>query len=586
MFRRLPNDRRLRSRGQRHRVWQAGLLCLFAVCNVARPVEQPPARDTLFPPSFRSDDFQALPRRRPSEFDRSASFDLSVSSRPFSAPAVHPARKVRLGDGDEITAEILAGDREFVQLRLFGDLRIRIPIRTVDSIMALPGERELVNEDFADALQRPRGAKIVSSTEKPLVIRLPAASEHCRGWFRFQIGDGDPGASIGTGWTWHFADGSQVSVTLDSHGRWQTIATNMPRSPTTRQSVTARSGWHIGRLMMLDGRLFLSLDEQLLYAGPSPGAGPEALEVFAVSSDRLSPANVQVDHFALVETNGGAPAAPPALFRHEDEIVGSGGETWWGDLQAVGPDGVTWTDGKTAWQRTWPQLQGVSLRSPAEPVMGKPLLGRIVRLELQPSTDRPDLPGDRLTVSLGPGESGRIVVNHPLWGRLTVPYAAIRNVESRFLGEWRLLDAREIRLGGPAVLHQKSAPSVLRHCEGRFSLEEPPRGDVYISLEAAGLEPSGPGTPPGSPALRALRAGRLVTELHVNNHRIGTFNELTSQWSLPGRFDRLRLRLPQYVLQRGENLWRISQQPSGASSGTFDDCRIRNVSLEIETALP
>ena len=182
---------------------------------------------------------------------------------------------------------------------------------------------------------------------------------------------------------------------------------------------------------------------------------------------------------------------------------------------------------------------------------------------------------------MGAGESGRLLVRHPLIGPLAIPHAAIRRVERRFLGEWRLLSAREIHFEA-APLDDRPEMSRATPLEGRFSLTERPTGTVFFAVEANGLDPAGPTTPAGSPTLSELRSGRFATELYINDRRVGAFNELTSQWSLPGRFDRLRMVVPREFLRIDDNTWRIAQQRGDSRQTPYDDCRLRNLSLEIE----
>ncbi len=562
-----------------------GLVCLFAL-NALLPAVEPlmfqqpasslPIRSVVTPASA------ARPRTK---FGPKAPQTLSLPCCPFNASAIHPVRVIRLINGDSVTAEILAGDREFLHLRLFGDHCVRIPQTTLESVSSLPGDRELVNEKFSDA--SPQGTLIVSSDQPSRAIRLPAVSDHGRGWFRFRLADGERKPSPpGTGWTWHFAEGGQLRAQLDAHGRWQAVTQNLPGTPSTHQRIAARSGWQIGRMQMLGGRLVMSLDGQLLFAGPSPGRGPEALEFTANSGQGALATSLHVDHLVFVAANVNEPPVQPRFLHSEDEIAGAGGETWWGNLKSIGQHGVEWSDGDILWQRLWPQIRSVARRSPRNPVPGKLLRGRIVRIELQPSTDRPDMPGDRLTVALESSDSGRLLVNHLLWGRLAIPHSAIRRVESLLLGEMRLLDARERQFGGRSERRQPALAERPGDPAGSFLLDNVSRSAVFFALEAAGLEPSGPGTPPGSPTLNDLRAGRRGVELHVNGRRVGAFNELTSQWSLPGQFDRLRLRLPAQVLQQGDNTWHICRSQGSPILSTNDDCRLRNLSLEIEAAHP
>jgi hypothetical protein len=487
-------------------------------------------------------------------------------------------------NGDELVAEVLGSAGGFLELRLFGASRVRLATANVHSITALPGERELLNQSFSEARSEehqvhhvpgdPRfhttqEGVIVFASAEPVLIPLPPTEADFRCWFRFRLRvDGSR-----CGWRWHFADRPPLCVERRA-GEWHFIPAD---GATTRQSMADTGTWQICRLQRIGERFFLSIDERLIAAGPAPPRGPVSLEFFSLPSVQAPAANALVDHLAFVERLADVDEIDPSVSR-EDAVVGVGGETWWGRVQAIRPGGVEWSDGQTAWRRSWREIHGVFLQPAKEPPAVRTCRGVIVRLELQPSTDRPDIPGGRLTAALGASQGGRVLVDHPLLGRMAIPVAAIRRAERRFAGEWRLLRAGEVRFTDV----KQGAASDIRRTEpidGSFALAEVPNGTAYLSVEAAGLDPAGAQTPPGSPTLARLRTGRLATEVIVNGRRLGSLNELTSQWSLPGKFDQLRLRLPNQVLQRGWNEWRLTHEGRA-------DVRLRNVAIEIEDAWP
>jgi hypothetical protein len=516
---------------------------------------------------------EGRPSRRTEGFQPSLRFPI----RPYPQRAVLTPRRITLINGDTVTVELLGAVEDDAPVRMFGEIYVRVPLRCVQSIHALAGERELVNVDVEaarhadrrkdDGARIERGEASVTIQQDAMRIGLPAASGDVRCWFRFRALTAD---AARFGWSLEFADGSRLRVAPDSSGQWRADAVEGSVPLRARQTLPVRTGWQIARWQRLGRRFFLAIDDQLLASGAASNGKLTAVEFFGLGGGRAAPAG-EVEHLCLVETTSIPVDDEISHSFQEDRIFGVGGETWWGRVRSIGPAGVAWSDGQTEWQRTWRDVSGAAFatNSAADPVAS--LAGNIVRIELQSSTDRPDLPGDRLTVALGPGRDGFVLVDHPLIGRLAIPPKAIRRVERRFRGEWLLLGPRAISVG-------VAAPIV----EGTFSLKKAPRAGVFFSLDASGMEPSGRDTPRGSPHLKSLRAGRMATDLWINDRRIGNFNALTSQWSHPGGFDRLRLPVPAGALQRGENTFRIVQERGPSPQQPYNECRLRNLSLEIE----
>jgi hypothetical protein len=483
--------------------------------------------------------------------------------RPFSYGLVR-ARCWTLINGDRLSGELLRELDAGWEVGLSAGSRVRIPRRALASIAMPPGERELLGVNFAS----PEFA-----TQWPVKLVLPKTQADFRLSLRRR-------SSQAFGVEWTFADGSQLRIDSDAQGHWRIRASDGSIQLDSRSGAEEIGGRDL-RLRRIGQRLFLSLDDRLIAAGPMPDGELARMEIHGVEGETLEPQSL-VDLLVFVEVRPDRTTAPQPA-RDLDQIVGATAETWWARAESVGPHGVAWSaplpGGESLWRRSWPEILGVWFRTPANPIPAAPLFGCVAEIELEPSTDRPDLPGNRLTAVLMGSESGRLLLGHPLLGVVAVPHAAVRRVSRRFTGEWRLLDARESRFDAKPLTVSDSAHPML---EGEFYWRELSSRTVTFSVEAHGLEPSGPATPPGSRTLSQLRAGKLTTELFVNNQRVGALNDLISDWSLPGQFDRIRVRIPHDLLRLGENTWRIRQQRGTSRQMPFDDCRLRNAALEIE----
>lgn len=564
------------------RSWPPGLVvrlvlrfsvaCVIAFSGIAvRCAGADPIDPGMSPADLRPSPSAAQERRadqrRPQQFAA-----ISLRSAPWGTPAAHPLRQIKLINGDSFTVEVLSSTLGALDVRWLGQIRFRIPLAAIEQIVSLPGERDLLSEHFGEKLSRlgdqattcrtAHGMLVVSADSGICPLDLPSYQGDYRLALRFRVPR--EAAKKMVRWTIPFADQQPLRILRDSHGVWRVEDSFTEISQ--RQSVPDQPGWHTLRLQRTAGRLSVSLDEATLVSGRSPAAAPAGCRI------ETSGSPVFVDQLTLAARN--QPPVDLPLKYAADAVVGSGGETWWGDMQSLGTDEVVWGDADQTWHRPWSELHGVLFREKSNAVVASKLMGTIISLRLQPLSDRPDLPGDRLTAGLGAGRNGFVELHHPLLGRLMVPLRAIQRVEHRGTGSSQVLDARESSLGQPSA-HPNTAP-----LEGQFVLDDVPTSGIGFVAEFSGLEPSGPDTPPGSRTLNSLRAGRLVTELYVNGRLVGNFNELTSDWSLPGRFDRLRLEVSADDLRRGQNSWRIAQQPGDGPRRPYDECQIRNIAWE------
>ncbi|MBC8114774.1 MAG: hypothetical protein H7062_10380, partial [Candidatus Saccharimonas sp.] len=117
-----------------------------------------------------------------------------------------------------------------------------------------------------------------------------------------------------------------------------------------------------------------------------------------------------------------------------------------------------------------------------------------------------------------------------------------------------------------------------------FVLAAKPYGDVWFSLNVADLEPSGLETPPGSPYLQELRAGRLLTEVIVNDQPAGDLNRRLRFRASSDQPERLRVPLPPDSLRAGANSVRLRQRPLTENGSDYDDCELSNLRLELRAA--
>lgn len=492
---------------------------------------------------------------------------LRYVDRSVDLPARRPLRVVQFANGDRLTAEVLETSRHAAVLRLFGCVRWRIPTAAIASIAVRPGERQLLAFDEMDDSAGFAGA----SPNRRWLIPQSSGELTCRIGIEFPADN----QRTPVGLVAKFESGDRIAITVDSAGRWHAVQ-SPPGEMSALQAAFAKNRERCElRLQITGERIYVSVDGRILLSDVLPPGRLQAIE-FAADGN-AKPTAGDITYFTAIEKRRETADFPPA--RDDlDAIVSVDGDAWWGDFRTLSSGSVGWTAGGNQWSRNWTDVAGIIFRETPDAVPTRKLVGRIVKLELQPGADRLDLPGDRLTGLLCGVRDGWLHVEHPLAGHLAIPLEAVRRVETAHIGESRVLALGTRR--SPRAGQDSSVPAA-----GRFVLETFPKCDAAIVVEVSGLEPSGPQTPPGSPRLKALQNGSGVVEARVNGERLGTINQLTSRWTLPGEFDALRLEIPAQLLRVGENSWSF-QETARNSRGKADEFRLRTVTLELPALLP
>lgn len=499
----------------------------------------------------------------PAELRRDA---LRFVEQPVDAPARWPLRVVQFVNGDRLTAEVLEASRQATVLQIFGRVRWRISTAAIASISMRPGERQLLAFDAMDDSTQSAGMASNRWEIPPSVGELT-----CRIGLEFTKDI----QRTPFGLVAEFESGDRIAISVDPAGRWHAVQSPPGEMPVLQVAFAQNRGRCEIRLQTTGERIYVSVDGRLLLSEVQPPGRLRTIEL-APSRDAGARAG-SITYFSAVEKRRETAEFPPA--RDDlDAIVSAGSDAWWGDFRELSSVSVDWAADGSEWSRDWTDVAGVIIRQPTEAISPRKLVGRIVKLELQPGADRLDLPGDRLTGLLCGARNGWLHVEHPLAGHLAIPLKSVRRFETVHFGESRVL-----AIGARRRPREEQGSSVIS--AGSFSLDRLPIGDAAMVVEVNGLEPSGPKTPPGSPRLKSLRSGSGAVELHINSERLGTLNELTSRWTLPGEFDALRLRIPAQLLRIGENSWSL-QETATNSRRREVEFHLRTVTLELPAPLP
>lgn len=230
----------------------------------------------------------------------------------------------------------------------------------------------------------------------------------------------------------------------------------------------------------------------------------------------------------------------------------------------------------TRWQ--WSEWRSIGWPAPKRSVPVNAVSGWLVELELQPLAEHPGETPDRLMGAITRADETGLWLAHSLLGRLPIAWSAIRQLTLRGWGRATPLRLGPVHLGDEIRLDLRSPIPIGHGLTGLVSHEDSWMGRAWLELDHVDLEPAGAETPPGSPFLAELRAGRLVTHLNMNQQRLATLNTRIRWKADVTRPARLTIPLPRSLLQPGDNSWELREYPRNAAVG-YDDWELWNLIL-------
>lgn len=526
---------------------------------------------------------------------------VNLPSRPRVSRTYGPLRQIGLVGGDRISAELLHWNDDSFQLRLASGQTIVVPTAFVETLDVPPGETDLLDERFESddslsgfideavrsnmTIDRDHAASgdrslRMSSESRPINLTCPPGLNAARVqvWFRAEH---SPSLTTGGQVAFTFGESSDAnSLVLELDGsRLAIVGRKGLAAQWTTQTVELRSGWHCLTTLVTPHRVLCLVGENLLAAG----SGIEA----PLHSIRFAPrGNLWIDDLSISRLDDDLTSFDVRFPSVDDTVVTHTGEEFFGRVTQLTPRGITLAGIAGELLMPWSRVATVGFRSADRPVNGQtePLEGLVARIEWQPFVDRPQLLADRVTVTIVKTDRDGLVVSHPFLGEFPLSWRDLRRIEPFFLGHDLVLDARRVHLGDSIRADfRRPLPDGTEWCS-EFVLAAMPEGDVWLSLNVADLEPSGLETPPGSAYLKELRAGRLLTEVLVNNQPAGSLNSHLRFRASPDQPERLRCLLPRDALRTGANSFRLTQRPLTENGSDFDDCELSDLRLEIRAA--
>lgn len=523
-----------------------------------------------------------------------------VVSRPLDLPrrarvtrTHRPLRQFTFVDGDRVSGELLPSANDSLRIRSAGGHVASVSRSSLEAIAVPPGEVETITQSSLTPSSPESRATVAISHEASRGTRIQF-------WFRVERA---ASASHGGKLSFDFSPldatnnaTERLSLQLDGT-RLAVVERPLASARWTTQSVELTPGWHSLTTVSTSAQFVCLVDETLLASCSdgqrllrairfAPRADVATSESDEKRLDWISDLLVSSRHDTTLHDE--RPVLSGRSFDENDVVSTHSGDEYFGRIELLDESGIRLNGiaGEGAW--SWSRLAGLAFRSAERPMSSplSPTSGIVARLDWQPFVDRPQLPTDRLTVTILAVDHETLLVTHPWLGEFLVPWRSLQRITPLFVGRSQVIDARSVHLGDSirAEFRRPRPDGTSWRGEFELTLDAHDRAEdrnVWLSLAAADLEPSHPDTPPRSPFLKELRAGRLITEVVLNGQAVGDLNRLVRFKASPNKPDHLRYPLPRESLRPGTNTLELRLRPLIENGSSFDDWELSNVRLEV-----
>lgn len=557
--------------------------------------------------------FLGSPSRRTQSL---ANFSINFPRSPRVSRSSTPLRQIQLRGGDRITAEIVRWEDDDVELRLRGGQAVAIPRSAIADVSVPDGEieclyaafeRELpasfnadtvviepsIDASWLDSVHAAGGKRSLNITDpsQPVEFTFPSPLEASRVQFWFLI---EPpidvvsnGASVAKR---ALPPGLRVELNFteaETPSQWSVIVTaddatvslkGGAENLATRQTVPLSRGWHCLTAGLFLDHAICAVDQSLLV---STVRSPGKLRSIRVTSG--SPA--WIDDMQISRLKDVTQQLVARASTQDDCVARHDGDQWFGRVRQVTAAEVLLANASESRSAAWPQIDRIALRQADRPAPMRSMpAGLWARIEFQPNIDRPRQAPDQIRATITQVNHDDFVVAHPSLGAFAIGWSQTARIDPLFFGRVIAVDARTVHLGD-AIRADFRRP-VPDGTEWSAEFEVPPRvlgpdAEAWLSMDVVDLEPSGADTPPGSPFLKELRAGKLLTKVEVNNEPAGDLNRWIRFRATPERPERLRCRIPTTLLRSGPNTILLRQTPLQETGTSFDNSELSNFAIEI-----
>ena len=531
-----------------------------------------------------------LPRLRQSRIDLPVRSRVTHSHRPL--------RRIALLNGDRFVAECLDWGSQTAAFQLLSGQIITVPVLAISEMANLPGEVVVRVDSFeADSSPNPepKPGRVLDETQAASghsSLRIDSTSpgyshkfeqpmDFARIEFSFKTAINDASSPSGE-WQFDCDDSVDQKKSLVVRiGPDQSISVSGISRDTesASQNLKLSDGWHSFIALIDPKRTRLIVDDAIVASTPAVSIKSICLKPTGVNSTNiLWIDDLQILKLSPIDDQDRSPSHSIG----RDALTTETGDELFGRIIGITESSVTLeTIGHV---RSIPLNRVTSLdwSQPTAAIKHASALkaGVVASVEMQSFVDRTECQPERWTVTITRIDSKYLIAQHSLVGELKLLWSDVRRVEPLFVGQSLLVDARRFHLGNSirTDLH-RHLPDGTDIC-GDFDLPAIPSGQPYFSLDVAELEAASPEAPPASPFLAQLRAGRLVTEVFLNEQRIGNLNQLIRFKARSQTPDRIRVSVPRDLLKLGRNTFRLQQQPLEPDGHEFDDGEIGNLRFE------
>lgn len=519
--------------------------------------------------------------------------DMHLPRRPRVSRTFQPLRQITFLGGDRICAEVIGLENEQIEIRLRGGQRITIPRDAISSVCVPPGEVELLTEDFENENLSPTWTSPIeefkldenhsaggqrslrmNQQSPPFVVRLPEQID-ARVQFWIKVGDAADNIASSARIDFDFGENVAPALRIDVSPTRFSISTD---DRSSRNNIPVTPGWHCLTAIFRNERTTCLVDESLLFSSSN---SPGKLCFFRLSAN----SQTWIDSLVVSQFNAGPATIVRPVASTDDVVFQADHLQKFGRVKQIDHAGACLSMTGNERCIPWNKITGIGFRQPDRTVSGHFQVpeGMLAEIEFQPFADRPELAVDRLNVSIREVHLDFLVVTHPWLGTVATGWQDILKVRPRYFGQSIVLDARRIHLGDSIQTEfARPVPDGLEW-SGEFVVPEGAAGDkreYWLVVTVAELEPAGRETPPGSPFLRELRDGQLLTELVLNEQAAGDLNRRIRFRSKSDRPEELRIPLSAGLLRTGQNSFQFKQTPL-RKTGHFDNCELSNLRLEI-----
>jgi hypothetical protein len=533
--------------------------------------------------------FQSLRRSR-----------IDLPSRPRVAHSHRPLRQISLLNGDRFVAECLEWGTQAATFRLLSGQTITVALSAISQLASLPGELDVHADSFetepTNQLNLEQGRKLddtyaasgrsslrIDSTSQGYRYTLDPPLDFARIEFSFQTEIHDSSSASGE-WQIEWQDTLERRQPLVVRlGPDQSISVSGINrgAESASQRLKLSEKWHSFIALFDPGRVRLIVDDALIAMSDAPAASINSIRFGPV--DPGSKNVLWIDELQVLKlrsTDDQERSFSPSI--DLDTITTEAGDELFGRI--IGLTGSSVTLETLGQLRSIPLNRVTALDWNQSSTTIKQRFGTssgvVATVEMQSFVERPECQPEKWTVTITRIDAKYLVAQHALVGELKLKWSDVRRVEPQFVGQMHLVDARRFHLGNSIRndFHRQLPDGT--EIRSDFELRSIPSGQPFISLDVSELEAASPDAPPASPFLAQLRAGNLVTEVFVNDQKIGHLNQLIRFKASAKTPDRIRYKVPLDLLKPGQNSFRLRQQPLEPNGHEFDDGEIGNIRLE------